>query len=338
MYVQEELKSLNPARLYETAVADAVEKVIPSVVVVRTEAVEFEVRRDFFGFYYRVPRTMAGQGSGVVIDKEGHVLTSYHVVKDARHIEVVLNDETKLAAKLVGSDSVTDLAVLKIINSELDLPAVAFGDSDQVRVGHLAIAIGSPFSLEGSVTVGHVSQKGRRVELLPYEDFIQTDAAINPGNSGGPLVDVEGYVIGINAAIQAPETAKGGGVGIAFSIPANLAMVVAQSIIDNGIHEWPWVGAQFGEIEPQMRKKFFDGAGVPVEEVWRDTPAAKVGLLPGDIVLEVDGVPVSTEYDIYRIIFNHVPGDDIAFRVQREQEQLDFLMQLQAIPEQMRGH
>ncbi len=198
---------------------------MPSVVVVRTESVQYKVQKDLFGFpMFRVQESLAGEGSGVIIDERGYVLTSWHVLEGAREIEVVLSNGEKKSAKIVGHDRATDLAMLKIKAPGDGFPVVEFGDSDAVRVGEVAIAIGSPFSLQSSVTVGHVSQKGRRVEILPYEDFIQTDAAINEGNSGGPLINADGRLIGINAAIKTDAVERG--VGIAFAIPSNLAMVI----------------------------------------------------------------------------------------------------------------
>jgi S1-C subfamily serine protease len=242
----------------------------------------------------------------------------------------VLNDGVKWPAHLVGYDRATDLAVLKIESDQEVFPAVEFGDSDAVRVGEVAIAIGSPFSLQSSVTVGHISQKGRRVEILPYEDFIQTDAAINEGNSGGPLIDVDGRLIGINAAIQTDAVERG--VGIAFAVPAKLSMVIAKSLIEKGLHEWPWVGAFFGEDEMRIGT-----SGVPVEEVWRDTPAAKAGMQPGDMILRVDGIRVKNEHDIYRIIFNHTVGEKLRFTALRNgSEQLDFDLVLEEFPRQPR--
>ena len=323
----------NPARTFGTAIADAVEKVMPCVVVVRTEAIQYKLKQDFFGFVYRVPEQLAGQGSGVIIDERGYIITSRHVLLGAQQIEVVLNDGTKLSAKLVGHDKSTDLAVLKINVDDVDCSAVEFGDSDRVRVGEVSIAIGSPFSLQSSVTVGHVSQKGRRVEILPYEDFIQTDAAINEGNSGGPLIDVDGRLIGINAAVQTDAAERG--VGIAFAIPSNLAMVIAKSLIETGKHEWPWVGASFGAIDPLYRKEFYGGAGVPVVQVWRETSAAAAGMQPGDVILDVDGLKVKDEFDIYRIIFNHSVGEKIRFVVLRDKKkQLEFELLLQEFPGQ----
>ncbi len=321
----------NPARAFSDAIADAVEKVMPAVVVVRTEAIQYRIGRDFFGFTYQVPEQLAGQGSGVIIDERGYVLTSHHVVDGAEHIEVVLDDGTKLPATMVGCDRITDVAVLFINAQEMNYSAVEFGDSDSVRVGDVAIAIGSPFSLQSSVTVGHVSQKGRRMQVLPYEDFIQTDAAINEGNSGGPLIDVDGRLIGINAAIKTDAAERG--VGIAFAVPSNLAMVIAQSLIEKGVHEWPWVGASFGEISPRYRNQYFGGAGVPIMQVWDDTPAADAGMVPGDVILEVGGVKVADEYDVFRLIFNHEVGEHLRFVVQRDKaKKLEFELLLQEFP------
>jgi S1-C subfamily serine protease len=329
---QRPLPENNPAREFSNAIANAVEKVMPSVVVIRTEKTELRRRQmDLFGFLYQiVPEQLLGEGSGVIIKEQGYVLTSWHVVQDVEQIEVVLNDGIKLPARLVGYDRATDLAVLKI-ESDIDFfPAVEFGDSDAVRVGEVAIAIGSPFSLQSSVTVGHISQKGRRVEILPYEDFIQTDAAINEGSSGGPLIDVDGRLIGINAAIQTDAVERG--VGIAFAVPANLSMVIARSLIEKGVHEWPWVGAFFGEEDLRIGQR-----GVPVEEVWRDTPAAKGGMQPGDMILKVGGIRVKDEHDIYRIIFSHAVGESLLFTGLRNgSEAIEFYLVLEEFPRQPR--
>ncbi len=326
----------NPAREFSDAIADAVEKVMPSVVVIRTEKIQIrKVPLDHFGFFYeRVPEQLAGEGSGVLIDKRGYLVTNWHVIEgaDPRLIEVVLNDGTKLPAKYIGHDKASDLAVLKIKEEgAANCPVAEFGDSDALRVGEVVIAIGSPFSLQSSVTVGHVSQKGRRVQILPYEDFIQTDAAINEGNSGGPLIDVDGTLIGINAAIKTDAQQKG--VGIAFAIPSNLAKVIADSIIETGKHEWPWVGAFFGTIKPDYRKAFFGGIGVAVTHVWDGTAAAMAGVKPGDLVLEVDGIKVADKHDVDRIIYNHGVGDRLTFLLQTEKEkQLEVELLLEEYP------
>jgi serine protease Do len=247
----------------------------------------------------------------VIIDEDGYILTSWHVLEGAytQSVEVVLNDGTKLPARYIGHDKSTDLAVLKIPDEENSWPAVEFGDSDALRVGEVVIAIGSPFSLQSSVTVGNVSQKGRRIQVLPYEDFIQTDVAINEGNSGGPLIDVDGRLVGINAAILTE--AQQEGIGIAFAIPSKLAAVIASSLIEKGKHEWPWVGASFGlsEVEGTRRLR--------VTQVWRGTPAALSGMQVGDVILEVSGQKVKDEYDVYRIIFNNSVGDNVRFLTER---------------------
>ncbi len=327
---QRPVSGINPARDYSESIADAVEKVMPSVVVIRTEKLQYKYGRDWFGFSYRIPEQLAGEGSGVIVDEEGHVITSWHVIEGARNGEVVLNDGTKLTASLIGYDKATDLAVLKIKSEGADCPAVEFGDSDAVRVGEVAIAIGSPFSLQSSVTVGHVSQKGVKVQILPYEDFIQTDAAINEGNSGGPLVDVDGRLIGINTARKTDDQEKG--VGIAFAIPSNLAMVVAKSIIENGVHEWPWIGASFYSVEKNYRNTIFDEAGVVISQVWNDTPASRAGLLPGDTVLKVNDVVVQNEQDIERIIYNKSVGDKVKFLFQAKEKQLEIELLLEEFP------
>ena len=312
----------NPAREFSNAIADAVEKVMPAVVVIRTEKVQYKIRRDLLGFSYRVPEQLAGEGSGVLIDDRGYIVTSWHVVSGSQQVEVVLNDGTKLPVELIGYDKATDLAVLKIVKAGLECPVVEFGDSDALRVGEVVVAIGSPFSLQSSVTVGHVSQKGRRVQILPYEDFIQTDAAINEGNSGGPLIDVDGRLIGINAAIQTEAQKRG--VGIAFAVPSNLVMAIVKSLIEDGKHEWPWVGAAFGVSHE---------SGVPIVQVWRDTSAAQNGLLPGDLILSVDGIPVRNEQEINRIIFNHAVGESLPFLIQRKDEkELEVKLLLEEFP------
>jgi S1-C subfamily serine protease len=204
---------------------------------------------------------------------------------------------------------------------------VEWGNSDALRVGEVAIAIGSPFSLQSSVTVGNVSQKGRRIQVLPYEDFIQTDAAINEGNSGGPLVDVDGRLMGINAAVLTEAQMEG--IGIAFAVPSNLAMVIADSLIEKGKHEWPWVGASFGVT------------GMPgdtrprVTEVWRDTPAARAGMLVGDVILEVNGREMKDGYDILRVIFNHSVGKKLRFQIERNEKKLpEFDLILEEFPQE----
>ena len=293
-------------KAFGNEIADTVDKVMPSVVVIRTEATKYHVARDtYWGNYYRIPEKLAGQGSGVIITKDGYILTNNHVIDQASEIEVVLNDGSKYPAKLVGRDPYTDLAVIKIEAAGADaFTAVETGDSDDLRVGEFAIAIGSPFSLSSSVTLGIVSQKGRSIGMLPYEDFIQTDAAVNPGNSGGPLVDIDGKLIGINALIQ---STSGGSVGIGFAVPANLAMSVAKSIMATGRWERPWLG-----ISMNLTRN-----GVVAEEIIGNAPADKAGIKEGDILIEINGLEVHEPRDVQRAVLKGRIGDTVDMKVQR---------------------
>lgn len=317
------------AQLSES-MADTVEKVMPSVVVIRTESVVYHEARDiFFGQMYGIPERLAGQGSGVIISKEGHVLTSHHVIEDAQRIEVVMNDGTKYPAELVGRDPPTDLAVVKIkADGRTDFVPVEAGDSEALRVGEVVIALGSPFSLGSSVTAGIVSQKGRAIGAFPYEDFIQTDASINPGNSGGPLVDAEGRMVGLCAVIQTGSPYSRGSIGIGFAVPANLAMRIADSLIRTGSAERPWVGIQLREVGENS-----DTPGVLVGEVYANTPAGKCGLMTGDLILTVDDRPVRESRDVQRIVFMHRVGETVKLGVTRNGQPLVFEMVAERMPD-----
>lgn len=314
--------SPNAARMFGNAIADVVEKVMPSVVVVRTETVKNRYARDwYFGYVYKIPERLAGQGSGVIISKDGYLLTNHHVIEGAGSIEVVLNDGTKLPANMVGRDQQTDLAVLKIDAPDRTFTAVEIGDSDALRVGEFVIALGSPFSLASSVTLGIVSQKGRSIGLLPFEDFIQTDAAVNKGNSGGPLLDVDGRLVGINTVIQTTGLSDGY-IGISFAIPANLVMNVAESIIRTGRWERPWIGILMRETP----------AGVRVMEVIGNSPASRGGLLVGDIIQSVDGQPVDTSSGVQRAIFRRKIGDPARVTIVRDNAPLDINLVTETMP------
>jgi serine protease Do len=304
-------------RAMSDGIADVFEQVSPSVVVVRTEAIQVMPQYDFFGRLYGIPRRLAGQGSGVILDKKGYVLTSNHVVDGAQEIELVLADETILQADLVGQDPHTDLAVLKIKDlGDINLVPIKPGDSDKLRVGEYVIAIGSPFSLSGSVVGGLVSQKGRSMGLLPFEDFIQTDAQINPGNSGGPLVDVDGRLVGINAVIQT--AGPQGSIGIGFAVPVNRAIEIASDLKDDGEVDRPWLGIVPEELTHRAARRILgEDTGVYIAEVFRDTPAYKGGLYKGDIVLKVNDTPVATTLELMREVFRQDIGSDIEITVLR---------------------
>ncbi|MBN1269515.1 MAG: trypsin-like peptidase domain-containing protein [Kiritimatiellae bacterium] len=327
--------SPNLARQMGDAIADAVERVMPSVVVIRTEATVYRMTPDlFFGHTYGIPDKLAGQGSGVIITEDGYILTSHHVVDRAQEIEVVLHDGTKYPATLVGRDPQTDLAVVRISAPEgVAFQPIEAADSDAVRVGEMAIAVGSPFSLMSSVTVGIVSQKGRSVGVLPYEDFIQTDASINPGNSGGPLVDADGRMIGLNAVIQTAGPYSQGNIGIGFAVPANLAMDVADSLIRTGAVERAWIGILPQELETAMASKLLgSGKGLYVARILDNTPASRSALLQGDIITAVDTQPVGTVRELQRAILKRRIGDEVALTVRRGAKEVQIRLATEKMP------
>ena len=251
--------------------------------------------REFFGpefyerFFKRPPREEArASGSGVIVDPDGYILTNNHVIENAQDITVRLSDARKFAARLVGHDPKTDLAVLKV-DSPTPLPVAELGDSDRLRVGQWAIAIGNPFGLDRTVTVGIISATARtRVGVATYESFIQTDASINPGNSGGPLLNVEGKVIGINTAIVAT------GQGIGFSIPINMAKEVMLQLITRGRVVRGWLGIVIQDLTDDLASSFgvSEREGVLVSDVMKGGPAESSGLRAGDIIVELAGVKI----------------------------------------------
>jgi serine protease Do len=277
----------------------------------------------FFEFFRRFGQPFRGApqepqtslGSGILIDKKGTVVTNNHVVDDASEILVTLDgDNTELKAKVVGTDAKTDLAVLKIETGG-DFPVADWADSDAVEVGDWAIAIGSPFALGQSVTVGIVSAKGRNAQGLGSEyggDLIQTDAAINPGNSGGPLCDLEGRVMGVNTAIY---TRSGGYMGIGFAIPSNLAKDVVGKLISDGKIIRGWLGVYIQPLDPDLAKELGIKDGVGVHEVIQDSPAAKAGLTAGDVIIEVDGKAVKEVTSLQKTIGNYKPNQRVKIRV-----------------------
>lgn len=315
--------SAGVAKAMGNAVADVVERVMPAVVVVRTEATRYRLAQDwYFGRLYRIPERLAGMGSGVIISKDGYVLTNRHVIDGAQQIEVVLNDGAKVQARLVGEDPQTDLAVLKLDPEEpREFAHLEAGNSDALRVGEFVMAIGSPFSLSSSVTLGIVSQKGRAIGALPYEDFIQTDAAVNRGNSGGPLVDMEGRVVGINTIIQTAGLSEGN-IGISFAIPINLAMNVARALMKDGAWLRPWIGIVMEEVE----------GGVAIRRVVPQSPSSRVGLKSGDVILTVDGQAARQVRDIQRAIMNRKAGESVALGIRRGNESINFTLVTESMP------
>ncbi|MEQ1793260.1 MAG: Do family serine endopeptidase [Nitrospira sp.] len=265
----------------------------------------------------------SGSGSGLIVDTEGHIVTNNHVVGDALEIEVRLFDKTKLIAQVVGKDPDTDLALLKV-TADRPLPFAHFGDSSAIRVGQWVLAVGNPFGLDRTVTLGVVSGIGREnVNLSRYENFIQTDASINPGNSGGPLFNLRGEVIGINTAII--NFAQ----GIGFAIPSNMTKQVIQQLIARGKVVRGWLGVGIQPLTPELAKKFgvAEGEGVLVNEVFQKDPAAEAGIRPGDIILTIDGSVVDSPNKLSRLIGALPPGAAPKIEVVR-----DFTRQILTVP------
>jgi serine protease Do len=256
----------------------------------------------------------SGSGSGLIVDEAGHIVTNNHVVGDATEIEVRLSDKTKLIAQVIGKDPDTDLALLKV-TADRPLPAARFGDSSTVKVGQWVLAVGNPFGLDRTVTLGVVSGIGREnINLSRYENFIQTDASINPGNSGGPLFNLRGEVIGINTAII--NFAQ----GIGFAIPSNMAKQVIEQLLARGKVVRGWLGVGIQPLTPELAKKFgvSEGEGVLVNEVFDKDPAAAAGIRPGDIIVKIDGTAVDSPNKLSRLIGALPPGATSKIEVVRD--------------------
>jgi serine protease DegQ len=257
----------------------------------------------------------SGLGSGVIISPEGFILTNYHVIEGADEIDVSLPDGRKATAKIVGSDPETDLAVIKI--DLPDLPAITFGHSEASSVGDIVLAIGNPFGVGQTVTMGIISALGRTdVGLNTYENFIQTDAAVNFGNSGGALVDIQGNLLGINSAIY---SRNGGSMGIGFAIPVTTIKTVMEAIIADGQVTRGWIGVEPQDITPEMADSFNINrtTGAIVAGVIRGGPADKAGIKPGDILIAIDGKPAANKTEILNLIAQLKPNSKAKFTLLR---------------------
>jgi len=255
----------------------------------------------------------SGLGSGVIVDKDGYILTNNHVVKDADEIKVKLSDEREFNGKVIGVDPKTDLAVIKIDSNHL--PVIKLGDSDKLQVGETIIAIGNPFGLSHTVTSGIVSATGRaNVGIADYEDFIQTDAAINPGNSGGALVNIRGELVGINTAIF---STTGGYQGIGFAIPSSMAKVVMESLIKKGKVIRGWLGVTIQPLNPDLVKQFNlgDKKGALIGDVVEDSPAEKAGIERGDVIVEFDGKKVEDVTNLRNMVANTLPNEEVTMKL-----------------------
>ncbi|WP_246750291.1 Do family serine endopeptidase [Martelella lutilitoris] len=331
--------------LSDVSVADIAEGLLPSVVNISIseeggptgetrplpdvpEGQPFEdLFEDFFeGEEGQRSRQFSSLGSGFIIDPTGIIVTNNHVIENADTIEVTFSDGATLDAELLGVDDKTDLAVLKV-NPDRPLPAVKFGDSRKVRIGEWVMAIGNPFGLGGSVTLGIVSARGRELDG-PYDNFIQTDAAINKGNSGGPLFNMDGEVIGINTAILSP---SGGSIGIGFSVPSELAENIIDQLIEFGRTRRGWIGIRVLEVSDALAASLGteDPAGVAVGSIIEGGPSDGGPLREGDIILSFDGQPIDSPRDLPRFVAEGRVGDPVDVEIVRDGER----MTVQVTPE-----
>lgn len=315
----------------------ASENTVNSVVHVTTKVVTTQFQRDpFYEFFYgpgaggrEFKQFGSGSGSGVIVSSDGYIVTNNHVIEDASEIEVILNDNRKYKAKIVGSDPSTDLAVLKI--SETNLPAVPIGNSDDLRIGEWVLAVGNPFNLTSTVTAGIVSAKARNINLIsesnrsdivPIESFIQTDAAVNPGNSGGALVNTRGELIGINTAIA---SRTGSYSGYSFAIPVNLVKKVMGDLIDFGIVQRGYLGVSIADITQELKeeKELKDMKGVYVAGVVENGGAESAGVKEGDVILKIGNKEVNNVASLQEEVGKRRPGDKISVTIRTKKGDID---------------
>jgi serine protease DegS len=310
----------------QVSYASAVDIAAPAVINVYTTKVITEranplFNDPFFRYFFGdrlAPRKRLENslGSGVIVSEKGYVLTNYHVIEGADEIQVALRDGRSAEAEIAGTDPESDLAVLKI---ELDkLPTMTFASSDDLKVGDVVLAIGNPFGVGQTVTMGIVSATGRdRLGINVFENFIQTDAAINPGNSGGALINPYGHLVGINTAIF---SRSGGYQGIGFAIPVSSAIDVMQQIIETGHVTRGWLGIEVQDITPQLAESFGlkDTQGVIVAGILRNGPAANAGLQPGDIIKEIGGEPMRDSRDVMNVIAKTAPEEKVTITIVRQ--------------------
>ncbi len=328
----------------------AAEHSLPAVVHIRSSirvdnsasAQPFDYRmlpdpfRDFFGNpQERSPQRerpmRQGSGSGVVISSDGYIVTNNHVIDDATEIEVVLNDKRSYEAKVIGVDPSTDIALIKI--KESDLPYLQFANSDEVRVGEWAVAVGNPFNLSSTVTAGIVSAKSRNINIMrdrdraPIESFIQTDAAVNPGNSGGALVNLNGDLIGINTAIASPTGAYS---GYAFAVPSNIVHKVVTDLKEYGVVQRGFIGALIRDVNHALAEEYDLNVsnGVYVDSLTAGSAAAEAGIEAGDIIVKVDDVETLGSSTLLEMIGRHRPGDQVPITVVRDGREREVVVTL----------
>lgn len=326
---------------FGSAMANVAEKVKPAVVNISTTRTVKAPRlpffddpffKKFFGDAFQAPqkRKVTNLGSGVIATSDGYILTCNHVIEGAEDILVKLSNNKEYKGKVVGMDSRTDIAVIKI--DEKNLPTVTFADSDKLKVGEVVLAIGNPYGLNQTITMGIISALGRSgIGITDYEDFIQTDAAINPGNSGGALINIKGELIGINNAIF---TTSGGYQGIGFAIPSNMAKNVMESIINLGKVIRGWLGVQIQPITPELAKQFNikDEIGVLLTHVVEGSPADKAGLKSGDFIKEYDSKKIENLFHFKNMVASTKPGTIVRMKILRDGDLLTATAKIGELP------
>lgn len=338
-----------PGQLLETgrAFTEIASSVSPAVVNISTTKVVqretapfsedpfFDLFRPFHDF--GLPKKWKEQslGSGVIVSKDGYIITNNHVVEQSEDIRVILYDKRSFKGKVVGSDPKTDIAVVKI--SSDNLPVAPWGDSDRLQVGEFVLAIGNPFGLSHTVTMGIISAVGRaNVGIADYEDFIQTDAAINPGNSGGPLVNTKGELIGINTAIF---SRSGGYQGIGFAVPSNMARLVMDQLMKQGKIVRGWLGVTIQDITPELSLKFGlkDSKGALVGDIAKGSPAEKAGIVRGDVILEFNGKEIKSVGSLRNMVAQSRVGSQVKLRILRNGKEQDLSAVIAELPKDVAG-
>ena len=346
-YLSSPIAPTVPRQIMETgkAFSEIVNTVSPSVVNISTTKV---VRREtgpffedpFFDFFspfheFGAPKKWKERslGSGVIVSQDGYIITNNHVVEKADEIKVTLFDKRVFKGRIVGVDSKTDVAIIRIDAG--NLPVLSWGDSDTLQVGEFVLAIGSPYGLSNTVTMGIISAVGRaNVGIADYEDFIQTDAAINPGNSGGPLVNIKGELIGINTAIF---SRTGGYQGIGFAVPSNMVRLVMDQLIQKGKVTRGWIGVSIQELTPELAQQFGlkKSKGALVSDVVKDSPAAKAGIVRGDIIIQFNGKEVKDVSSLRNLVAQSKAGSAISLKILRGGKELTVQVDIVELPREV---
>lgn len=322
-----------------TALPDLVEKVLPGVVNISSTTIVKSYEPlgfgDFFG-QWGIPREshQSTLGSGLIIDQQGYILTNFHVVDHATEVMATLNDKKQYKAKIIGKDQKLDVALLQIKDKDGKVPAITsvpLGDSNIVRIAEPVFAVGNPFGLQHTVTMGIISAKNRTIGAGPFDNFLQTDASINPGNSGGPLFNLKGEVIGINTAIFSKSGQSG---GLGFAIPINEAKDIIADLKRYGHVPRPWIGVLGQPITPALEAYYELPAskGVLIVNLVNRGPADRTGVKQGDILVSLDGTNVADLFEVERALAKKHPHDTAAIKIKRGRKTLDLVLKLEELP------